>query len=601
MIAFLQPFALVALFAAAIPTLLHLLGRRLPPTVVFPAVRYLTATEREFSRRLRLRNLLLLILRTAALVFLVLAAARPVVEIGSGESHPPTALALVVDNSVSSGAVVEGRRVLDTIVATARGVLARTAAGDRLWLVLADGIPRRRTRLEAVDALDGLSPSSARMDLGVAVRAAAQAIHDDPLANGPVVIVSDLQATALSHGPAPKTRVVAWDPPPAPLNRWLDSVHSEPQIWAPRGGVVASVEGSSEGPAALRLRVAGLGLARTLAAPGDRVVLSGTLPRHGWTVASLELDPDEMRADDRRVLALFRAEPAAVFAAPEIGRFLEEALLVLQEGGRVDSGDQVFLGGVSPSGVSVVFPPSDPALLGALNRTLSRYAVDWRYEEVMQGEWELSDESGLVDGIEVFRRHRLVGTGSVYATVSGDPWLVRGGNVVLVASRMEPEWTRVPVSAAFVPFVDLIINRIAAEEAWIVKASPGDVVELPVGASTVLGSSSTEVTTVPTNRRIVAPPNPGVYFLRGASGDTVGALEVNVDPRESRLQAADEGQVRASFGEESQILDSSALYRELFHGTGRVDMAGLCLVAAVLAVLGEFVVASSGGQTRTTA
>ena len=164
---------------------------------------------------------------------------------------------------------------------------------------------------------------------------------------------------------------------------------------------------------------------------------------------------------------------------------------------------------------------------------------------------------------------------------------------------MEPDWTRLPVSAAFVPFLDLIINRIAAEEAWIVRASPGDVVELPTTASTVLGSSSAELMTVPADRRVVAPPNQGVYFLRSASGDTVGALEVNGDPRESRLQAADQAQVRASFGNESRIVEASAFGRELFRGAGRMSLTGFFLVVALLAVLGEFVVASSGGQART--
>jgi len=589
---------LLALVAAAIPTLLHLLGRRLPPTVVFPAVRYLTATEREHSRRLRFRNLLLLLLRTAALVFLILAAARPVTELGSGDSHAPTALAVVVDNSLSSGVVVEGRRALDTIVATARGVLEHAGSGDRVWLVLADGIPQRQTRLEALETLDRLTPSMARLDLGEAARAAAQAIHDDPLADGAVVVVSDLQATALSRGPPAATRVIVWNPPPVPANRWLDSVYSEPQIWTPRGGVVAVVGGSSDRPAALRLRVGGLELARTVASPGDRVILSATLPRQGWTEASVELDPDEMRSDDRRVLALFRAEPSGVAATADVGDFLGEALSVLQEGGRTVAGNQVLVGGISQMGVSILFPPSDPALVGALNRMLNSLAVDWQFENVTQGEWELADASGLSDGIEVSVRYRLVGSGSVYATCAGEPWLVRSGNVVLVASRMEPEWTRLPVSAAFVPFLDFVINRIAADEAWIVNASPGEVVALPTSASSVLGPGEVELTRVPRSGRVVAPPAPGVYFLRSVSGDTVGALEVNGDPRESRLQIASDDQVRASFGEESRIVDSPDLYGAPFSGSGRMDLTGVFLVLAALGVLGEFIVASSGGQTR---
>ena len=52
MIGFLHPWALAGLIAAAIPIVLHLLARREPPTVVFPAVRYLITTTREHQRRL---------------------------------------------------------------------------------------------------------------------------------------------------------------------------------------------------------------------------------------------------------------------------------------------------------------------------------------------------------------------------------------------------------------------------------------------------------------------------------------------------------------------------------------------------------------------
>ncbi|MDQ2669517.1 MAG: BatA domain-containing protein, partial [Gemmatimonadota bacterium] len=47
MISFLYPALLAGLVAAAIPILLHLIARRSPPTVAFPAVRYLVDTRRE--------------------------------------------------------------------------------------------------------------------------------------------------------------------------------------------------------------------------------------------------------------------------------------------------------------------------------------------------------------------------------------------------------------------------------------------------------------------------------------------------------------------------------------------------------------------------
>ena len=44
---FLHPLILLGLAAAAIPALLHLFERRLPPEVEFPPLRYLSEAERQ--------------------------------------------------------------------------------------------------------------------------------------------------------------------------------------------------------------------------------------------------------------------------------------------------------------------------------------------------------------------------------------------------------------------------------------------------------------------------------------------------------------------------------------------------------------------------
>ncbi|MGH7606228.1 MAG: BatA domain-containing protein, partial [Gemmatimonadales bacterium] len=100
---FLHPLALLGLAAAAIPALLHLLQRRIPPELDFPPLRYLREVERQSARRLRLRHLLLLVLRTALIVAIVLAAARPLIPVttggqaGVGGAHEPTALVVMLD------------------------------------------------------------------------------------------------------------------------------------------------------------------------------------------------------------------------------------------------------------------------------------------------------------------------------------------------------------------------------------------------------------------------------------------------------------------------------------------------------------------------
>src|SRR2546430_6633003 len=129
-VTFLHPLALAGLAAAAIPALLHLLERRVPPEAEFPPLRYLSEAERQNARRLKLRHLLLLLLRTALIVLLVLAAARPLFPTrASGGALPePTAPPAVLHNSPPSGLGVGGRPPLQRPKARARGALGRAAA-----------------------------------------------------------------------------------------------------------------------------------------------------------------------------------------------------------------------------------------------------------------------------------------------------------------------------------------------------------------------------------------------------------------------------------------------------------------------------------------
>lgn len=136
---FLAPWALLLAAAAGVPLLLHLLRRRTGETLDFPAVRYLLRMQREHAREVRLRNLLLMVLRIAIIVALALAAARPVGWL-PGIGHAPTAVALVVDNSLSSAAAGAEGAVLARLVAAARAVVDGAGSGDRLWLVTADEV-----------------------------------------------------------------------------------------------------------------------------------------------------------------------------------------------------------------------------------------------------------------------------------------------------------------------------------------------------------------------------------------------------------------------------------------------------------------------------
>jgi len=334
-VSFIHPLALLGLAAAAIPALLHLLQRRVPPELDFPPVRYLSAAERESARRLKLRHLLLLILRTALIVVIVLAAARPLVPLRAGGAHQPTAAVIILDNSPSSGAIVDGGLVLDRLRVAARSSLARTTSADRVWLMLCDGVLRGGTREALLATIDSTHPGWLRLDLVQAVERASRVVNAQALVGREVHVLSDGQQTALASGRATVpsgVRVLALAPGRGAPNRGIGAVTVS------EGAAVIELSGSmldnggTPQPVPVTIRI-GAGpnrgeiAARGLATPGregtdgaTRAAVTVSLPAQslapGWWVGEAALEPDELRADDRRPFAWRVAPPAKVMAAP---------------------------------------------------------------------------------------------------------------------------------------------------------------------------------------------------------------------------------------------------------------------------------------------
>src|SRR5688572_33340798 len=132
----LNPVFLLAGLAVAVPIILPLFHRHETRRFSFPALRYLERTEKEHARQIRLRQLLLLLARVAVLLLIVGAGARMIFA-GMGGAHPPTAVVIVLDNSMSSGLVLGERRVLDELKGLARESLSGASDEDRFWVIRA--------------------------------------------------------------------------------------------------------------------------------------------------------------------------------------------------------------------------------------------------------------------------------------------------------------------------------------------------------------------------------------------------------------------------------------------------------------------------------
>ena len=621
---FLSPLALLGLVAALIPPLLHLFQRRRPPEVEFPAVRYLQQTEREAQRQVRLQHLLLMALRVLAVVMIVLAAARPVVPGGAVALHEPTAVALILDNSLSSGAMAGGQPVLEDLAARARETLRQAQAGDALWLIRADAIARRGTPGELIDAVTATRPDARRLDLAEAVRTGATLVRASGYARTEVHVLSDLQKSAVGNR-QPATGdsallnlpLLIYHPAASPpVNRGVARARPRPAVWlAGAGGGAVSVE-LAGGPldaaapnAALQLTINGRAGGRALGAPGSEAALDAPRVETGWRQGVVTVEADELRADDERPFGVRVVAPANV--APineaELGSFLVQALAVLNDRQPAAGSRQPELVtiGVEPRGRrTIVFPPADGARVGATNRALAAAGIPWRYgASVTRDDSLVAPAVAELAGARVAVRHRLEPEGAgdsseVLARAGRDPWLVRHGTVVIVGSRMVPEHTTLPVSGRFVPFLSALVNRLSRGESGVMDVLPGEPVALPASVASLAAADSSF--SIERGAVIAAPVTPGVYAMLGGR-DTLGLLVVGFDPRESDLTRAAAGDVSAAWpGARASVTDDAAQYgARRFRGAGQSELTGWLLVIALGILVVESLVAAGALRRRT--
>jgi hypothetical protein len=172
MIAWLNPGALVALAAAALPVVVHLLLRHRAVIRRVATIRFLVRTRESAVRLQRPSDLLLLTLRVAALAAAAIALAAPVVITGAREAHwmARTVRAVVVDTSASVDA---------------------TAAAEAAAAQMSSAVSARRF-------------DDANVSAGIS-RAAAW-LRTAPPGRPELVVVSDFQAgaaTSASFAPVP--------------------------------------------------------------------------------------------------------------------------------------------------------------------------------------------------------------------------------------------------------------------------------------------------------------------------------------------------------------------------------------------------------------
>jgi hypothetical protein len=604
---FLAPWFLLLAGAAIVPLLIHLLRRRIGVQVEFPAARYLARAEREHSRTLRMRNLLLMMLRVLAVLLVAAAAARPASRM-AGAGHAPTALAIVLDNSLSTSVIQEGTPLLDQFKRLAKEAIASASSDDRLWLITADGSLRGGAASSLSEEIDRVRPFAGAGNLREAVARAAAAVEASGMDARQVAILTDGQRTtwtepAQLHGDIP---VLVWQPErPPPTNRAVIMAEARPVRWTPRG--VVATRAQTTDSTTYRIALGQRTLARGTAAPGEEAVVRAAPAERGWTAGSIEIEPDELAADNVRHFALWVGPAPTVRVSPGAGPFAQNAVDVLRSTERVAEGAGILLASADEASTipALLVPPSDPVRLGAANRSLERLGIPWRFgaprreSSIARGDL-VQGESG---GVSVTMRYQLVPRGvpdaETLAVVGREPWIVSGPRYVLIGSPLVPEATSFPVSASFLPWLgDVLAARLHAEPGSVRSVAPGMRLARPTGVDAL--ESATGGRLALDGATLEAPTSAGTYFLVEGSR-RVGALVVNPEIAESRLErwTATELPDRVASAGVRAVRERDEWVSQAFSGAARRSLV-VPLLVALLVVLGvETIAATTGGRGQT--
>lgn len=365
MLSFLNTAVLLGLLGVGLPVLIHLFAKKKLQRIEFSSTAFLKQIHIQRMRRMKLRQVLLLVLRCLVVFLLVTAFARPTLRTGgvSGSGRARSSIVLVVDRSLS----VSRRGVFEKTRERAAGVVDLLEGEDEAALIWTVSSGKGRptfthdgTRLRQVLLKEGVSWE--RGVVNKSVEEAATLLSHSRNINREIYLVTDLQATGFS------------EPPDSDLaQRWggrlfVLPVDGEGENVAVVGGgvenqilqpgaplrIFAEVKNCGERKVEgllVRVFIEGEATAQKVvsieAGETQRVSLRIMPERSGWIWGSIRIDEDELSQDNEWFFTCRIPERIGVLLvgkAPDDVRSLRLALVPQTEEEKIFRVEKAFCG-----------------------------------------------------------------------------------------------------------------------------------------------------------------------------------------------------------------------------------------------------------------
>lgn len=202
---FLNPSILFALFAISIPIIIHFFNLRKLRKVEFSTLMFLKELQKSKMKRIKLKQLLLLLFRILAIVCLVLAFANPVYKGMAGDSSTSTASVIIIDNSFSMSAKDAYGDYLEQAKVSANDIIFSLNPSDEITIVASSELGKTspvywtNTQTNYKDSLKNISVSYKDFNISQSVELAKNLLNKSSSLNKTIYLISDFQKNNFSE------------------------------------------------------------------------------------------------------------------------------------------------------------------------------------------------------------------------------------------------------------------------------------------------------------------------------------------------------------------------------------------------------------------
>lgn len=332
---FLNPAILIGLLAASIPILIHLLNLRQRRRVEFSSLMLLKQIQSSSLKRFKIREWILLAIRSLIIFFLVATFSKPVfpsMQAGSGFStQTKTSAMIILDVSPSmSYRDAFGNDVFRQAKSAALRVLDYFSESDEIFIVFSNSLqePIAQSASEAKKTMAQATVAMFGVPLQTCVEKGVVWLNQSTHLNREMYVISDFQRTGVFTGDSLKLNAQGINlflidvAPKIQENIGISEVDVLTKVFEPQKPIRVKASARQTGKSikevevkwALDKKIAAQGAIQLEAQSGE-IVLTALPTRTGFLSGELELPKDNLEIDNNHYLAFHIPEKMRVCLA----------------------------------------------------------------------------------------------------------------------------------------------------------------------------------------------------------------------------------------------------------------------------------------------